>query len=63
MGLVKGQGFLTTGDVARLLGVSSQRVQQLADAGRLPHERGWRGMRMFDQASVDAFIADRETAA
>ncbi len=47
---------LTTIQVAHRLGVSPQRVLQIAD--RLPHVRTPHG-RLFDPAGVEAFAAQR----
>jgi excisionase family DNA binding protein len=55
--------YLTTGEVALRLGVSSRRVIQLADEGRLAHQRVGKGMRLFDPDAVEAFAADREAGA
>jgi len=43
--------WLTTSDVARLLGVSSDRVRQLARTGQLPYSQTPYG-RLFDAAAV-----------
>ncbi len=45
--------LLTTSDVARLLGVSSDRVRQLARTGQLPSSRTPYG-RLFNAAEVRA---------
>lgn len=45
--------LLTTSDVARLLGVSADRVRQLARMGQLPYSRTPYG-RLFDAATVRA---------
>ncbi len=58
--------LLTTSDVARLLGVSSDRVRQLARTGQLPSSRTPYG-RLFDAAAVraahDRYQAARRPAA
>jgi excisionase family DNA binding protein len=46
--------YLTTGQVARLLGVSPVRVIQLANARRLPCVRLGNGMRLFHPDDVRA---------
>lgn len=58
--LMKPPEYLTTGEVAIRLGVSSRRVIQLADEGRLAHKRVGKGMRLFDPDAVAVFIAGRE---
>jgi excisionase family DNA binding protein len=45
--------------VAALLGITRQRVHQLADAGRLPHYRTPLGYRRFPRRCVEQFIQDR----
>lgn len=49
---------LTTSQVARLIGVSSSRVIQLANTGRLPHQRTPLG-RIFDTNGVTQYLSDR----
>lgn len=51
--------WLTTGEVARELGVSPTRVQQLANCGRLPCLRVG-GQRLFDPDAVIDFRRGRE---
>lgn len=49
---------LTTSEAARLLGVSAERVRQLADAGTLPCKRTALG-RLFDPEAVASVAASR----
>lgn len=53
---------LTIGQVARLLNVSSARVGQLADQGRLDFERTPLG-RLFDADSVQRLAQERQVQA
>lgn len=48
---------LTTGEAARVLGVSADRVRQLARAGRLPYLRTSLG-RLFAAADVERLACD-----
>ena len=50
-----------TAQAARLLGLSEQRVRQLADAGELPSMRTPLG-RLFDRGDVEALAEAREQA-
>lgn len=50
---------MTTSAVARLLGVSADRVRQLARNGQLPCQSTQLG-RLFDRASVVAFQTERD---
>ena len=52
---------LTTGDVARLLGLSNARVQQFVQDGRLRPVAVTPLGRIFDPAAVEAFAAQRQT--
>ncbi len=51
--------MLTVGQAARMLGLSPERVRQLARAGTLPVEATPYG-RVFDRATVGTYIARRE---
>lgn len=51
--------WLTTGQAAKALGVSTTRVLALARSGRLPHIRTGHG-RLFDPAGVDALLRNRD---
>ncbi len=52
--------LLEPGDAAELLGVSTQRVRQLADEGRLPPVAVTRrGSRLFRREDVDRLVAER----
>jgi excisionase family DNA binding protein len=53
---------LTGAEVARRLGVSRQRVIQLANAGRIVHTRTVVG-RVYDEADVDRLIRERGAVA
>lgn len=44
--------FLTTHEVARALGLTTGRIRQLADTGRLPVTRTPAGWRLFAAADV-----------
>jgi excisionase family DNA binding protein len=50
--------MLSPSQVARLLGVSSQRVIQLANEGKLPCERTPLG-RLFDRVDVERLARER----
>lgn len=53
--------FLTKADVARILGVTPDRVRQLANTGRLKvAQRTPGGVRLFRAADVERFRAERE---
>jgi len=52
--------FFESIDVARRLGVSTDRVRQLADAGELPPAaRTARGVRLFDADDVARLLRER----
>lgn len=51
--------LLQTAAVAKLLRVSSERVRQLANSGRLPHSRIGT-FRVYDRAEVLKLRAERE---
>jgi excisionase family DNA binding protein len=50
---------LTTRDVALLLDVSPERVRQLAREGQLDAIRTAGGLRLYDRASIDKYLASR----
>ena len=52
--------FLTTGEVARSLEISADRVRQLERCGALPASRTETGVRLFDRSAVEAFRQQRE---
>jgi excisionase family DNA binding protein len=52
---------ITTSEAARMLGMSAERVRQLANAGRLPCRQTALG-RLFDPADVAAFAKLRRPA-
>ena len=55
--------LLTTGQAARLLGISPTRVHQLIQAGKLePAQRTPLGM-LFDRAVIEKLAAERAEAA
>ncbi len=51
---------LQTRDVAKLLDVSSERVRQLARAGRLSPTRTQSGTRLYTRADVEQYIKSRQ---
>lgn len=51
---------LTVTQAAHRLNLSAQRVRQLADAGRLPVERGPLGIRLFDSEAIERFAQERD---
>lgn len=51
--------LLTTGDVARLAGVSDERVRQWAADGRLPIATRVGGRRVFRRVAVEKFLRER----
>jgi excisionase family DNA binding protein len=50
---------LTSGEVAQILGVSTDRVRQLIRDGRLPHTRSRLG-RLYAREDVEAFDHARQ---
>ena len=56
------QDFLTPSQAARELGLTPQRVVQLADAGRLDCVRSPLG-RLFDRRDVARLVAERRAQA
>ncbi len=54
--------LLSPGDAGRLLGVSTERVQQLDREGRLPALRDSAGRRLFRKTDVLRFKAKRARA-
>jgi excisionase family DNA binding protein len=55
------EDLLSTRQAADILGVSTRRVVQLADAGKLPFVRTSIG-RLFSRDGLDARLAEREAA-
>jgi excisionase family DNA binding protein len=55
--------LMTTGEAAKVLGLSADRVRQLSDQGRLPAERTRGGTRLFQRDTVEAERARRAAAA
>ncbi len=53
--------LISTGQAARLIGVSEQSIRQWAASGRLPATVTPLG-RLFDRAAVAALAAERERA-
>lgn len=54
---------LTTGDTAKTLGVSDERVRQLEREGKLTATRTAGGFRLFDSKQVERLRIQREQAA
>lgn len=54
--------FLSVGDVARILDLSTERVRALADEGRLPIAGRTRGGRVFNRSAVNALREERDEA-
>lgn len=52
--------LLQSGDVARRLGISPERVRQLENAGKLPAKRTASGHRIFRTEDVERLAAERE---
>lgn len=55
--------LLEVADAAKVLGLGSQRVRQLADTGQLVALRTSRGTRVFRLVDVEAFAAVRRAEA
>lgn len=51
--------YVLASEAGRIIGVSPQRIRQLADTGQLPAERGPLGIRLFDRAAVLEFAERR----
>lgn len=51
--------LMTPSDAARLLGLSSDSVRALSDAGRLPTLKTVGGRRLFRRGDVEKLAADR----
>ncbi len=52
--------ILTTGEVSRSLGISTDRVRQLERCGQLPARRTETGVRLFERTVVEEFRRKRE---
>ena len=52
--------ILTTGEVSRELGISTDRVRQLERCGELPAKRTETGVRLFARSAVEEFRRKRE---
>ena len=52
--------LLTTGQIADLCGVNRVTVHHWAKDGKLPVAQVVNGIRLFDRATVEAFIAARK---
>ena len=50
---------LIVSDVARMLGVTTDRVRQIERSGQLPAQRTPGGVRIFDRSDVERLIAQR----
>jgi excisionase family DNA binding protein len=60
--MARGRGagaYLTTGDVAKLAGVTDERVRQWAIAGQLPVVTQAGGRRLFRRRDVERFLRMR----
>jgi predicted DNA-binding transcriptional regulator AlpA len=53
------RGLMRTSDVAAFLGVSRQRVDQLAETDRFPAPRLVAGHRMWDRPEIEAWADER----
>lgn len=51
--------YLTTSQVARIVGVSEQRIRQMADDGTLANVVQTRHGRLYDPAEVEALAQER----
>ena len=54
--------FLTIGSAARILGLSTSRVRQLADCGALAVMKTDGGVRLFQQREVERLASQREAS-
>jgi len=61
LGVLDKSAYLSTSEAAVALGVSTRRVAQLADAGKLPFVHTSIG-RLFSRDGIDARIAERKAA-
>ena len=52
-------GYMLTSDVARRLGISAQRVRELARQGRIPFETTEEGVRLYRPDDVEDFWLER----
>lgn len=52
--------ILTTGEVSRALGLSTDRVRQLERYGELPARRTETGVRLFSRTAVEEFRQQRQ---
>jgi Helix-turn-helix domain len=52
--------LLTSADVARIIGRTPARVQQLAIAGQLPFTKTAGGIRLYRRDDVTRYVARRE---
>lgn len=52
--------ILTTGQAGKRLNLSTERVRQLADAGKIPCLRAENNQRLFYENEVLRFLRDRE---
>jgi excisionase family DNA binding protein len=51
--------LMTTGDAARMLGLSTDMVRLLERDGRLPAQRTINGFRLFRRGDVEKLVAER----
>lgn len=52
--------ILTTGEVAKILGLSTQRIRQLETGGDLHPRRTATGVRIFDRREVEQLLYRRQ---
>jgi excisionase family DNA binding protein len=63
MGEPHADDLMTTGEAARVLGVSADMVRWLEREGRLPAQRTTNGVRLFRRGDVEKLAAERARAA
>jgi len=59
----RAEEILTVGDAARLLGLSTSRVRQLAENGSLITFRTTSGIRLFRRSAVERLARERTSTA
>lgn len=57
--MLKAPTLLTTADVGHLLGLTPNRVRQLADAGKLRCSRTKSGTRLYQMSDVNRLVLKR----
>jgi excisionase family DNA binding protein len=55
--------LLTTGEAARLAGVSAETIRMWARSGRLPVQRTARGLCVYQRDDIDRIVARRQALA